>query len=137
LKLLVFILILSAACDLASAEDAPQPRAKPVPEAGPSDCAVRLAEIAQFAHEAIINGPGQCGGADLVRLEQVFMPNGPSTAVIPPATLRCPMAEAVARWVRDDLGAAMAELGSPPITITNGDSYNCRGRNNRQCLHST
>jgi hypothetical protein len=149
-KLLVFILISSAACDLAWAEDVPLPRAKPAsaaanhsaspaspenlrlhnPKAGPSDCAVRLAEIAQFAHEATVNGPGQCGGADLVRLQRILMPNGASAAVVPPATLRCPMAEAIAKWVRDDLGPAMAELGSSLTALTNGGSYGCRGRNN-------
>jgi hypothetical protein len=32
--------------------------------------------------------------------------------------------------LRTDLGAALAELGSVPVAITNGGSYNCRGRNN-------
>jgi hypothetical protein len=59
------------------------------------------------------------------------MANGAPVSVIMPAgTLRCSMAEAIARWVRTDLGAALAELGSVPVAITNGGSYNCRGRNN-------
>ncbi len=40
------------------------------------------------------------------------------------------MAEVIARWVRNDLGAALAALESSPVAITNGGSYNCRGRNN-------
>jgi hypothetical protein len=91
---------------------------------------LRLAEIARFASQPTLNGPGQCGAADLVRLEEVTMTNSAPVSVTPPATLRCSMAEAIARWVRNDLGAAMAELGSPPVAITNGGSYNCRGRNN-------
>ena len=83
MKSLSVVLFLLAACHLALAKDAPLPRAKPpssraayppspapVPEvlplhdaeAWPSDCALRLAEIARFAHQPSVNGPGQCGG---------------------------------------------------------------------------
>ena len=66
-----------------------------------------------------------------MRLDGIIMTNGaPVTVITPAATLRCSMAEAIARWVRTDLGAALAELGSVPVAITNGGSYNCRGRNN-------
>ena len=59
------------------------------------------------------------------------MTNGaPVTVIMPAGTLRCSMAEAIALWVRTDLGAALAELGSVSVAITNGGSYNCRGRNN-------
>jgi hypothetical protein len=70
-------------------------------------------------------------GGDLVRLDGIIMTNGAPVGLITPAgTFRCSMAEAIARWVRTDLGAALAELGSVPVAITNGGSYNCRGRNN-------
>ena len=70
-------------------------------------------------------------GGDLVRLDGIIMTNGaPVTVIMPAGTLRCSMAEVIARWVRTDLGAALAELGSVPVAITNGGSYNCRGRNN-------
>jgi len=59
-----------------------------------------------------------------------MMPNSAVVSVMPPATLRCPIAEAVAQWVRNDLDTAMAELDSPPAAITNHGSYDCRGRNN-------
>jgi hypothetical protein len=148
---LLTIVLLSAACVLALAEEVPLPRAKPlssraayppslvqVPEvlplhdveAWPSDCTLRLAEIARFAHQSSLNGPGQCGAADVVRLEKIIMPNSALVTVMPAATLRCPVAEAVAQWVRNDLGPAMAELDSPPAAITNHGSYDCRGRNN-------
>jgi hypothetical protein len=99
-------------------------------QAWPSNCALRLGEIARFAHGSTVNGPGQCGAADLVRLEGIIMPNSALISVTPAAILRCPMAEAVARWVRDDLGPAGGELESPPVAITNEGSYDCRGRNN-------
>ena len=93
-KSLSIVLFLVAACDLASAMEVPLPRAKPLPvanspsraplpevlplhdaEAWPSDCALRLAEIARFANEPTLNGPGQCGASDVVRLEGIMMPN--------------------------------------------------------------
>jgi Extensin-like protein C-terminus len=54
------------------------------------------------------------------------MPNSAVVSVMPPATLRCPIAEAVAQWVRNDLDTVMAELDSPPAAITNHGSYECR-----------
>src|SRR5262245_39983205 len=143
------VLCLLAACDLALAKEVPLPRAKPlaaahppslapVPEVlplhdaegWPSDCALRLGEIARYAHQPSLNGPGQCGASDVVRLEGIMMPNSMAVIVMPPATLRCPIAEAVAQWVRNELDTAMAELDSPPAAITNHGSYECRGRNN-------
>jgi hypothetical protein len=44
-------------------------------EAWPSDCALRLTEIARFAPQPTLNWPDQCGAADLVRLEKVIVPN--------------------------------------------------------------
>jgi hypothetical protein len=80
MKSLFIVLFLLAACGLALAKEVPLPRAKPlsatrppslapVPEvlplhdaeAWPSDCALRLGEIARFAHQPSLNGPGQCG----------------------------------------------------------------------------
>src|SRR5262249_33781650 len=149
MKSLSIVLSLLAACDLALAKEVPLPRAKPlsvahppslapVPEVLPlhdaeawsSDCALRLAEIARFAHQPSLNGPGQCGASDLVRLERIIMRNGALVRVMPAAPLRCPIAEAVAQWVRNDLGAVLAELHSPAAAITNHGSYDCRDRNN-------
>src|SRR5437764_49747 len=106
-----FVLLFLAACHLALAKDAPLPRAKPpssraayppspapVPEvlplhdaeAWPSDCALRLAEIARFAHQPSVNGPGQCGASDVVRLEGILMPNRALVTVTPAASLQLP-----------------------------------------------
>ena len=110
-KSLSAILLLLAACDLALAKKVPLPRAKPLSaahpppqaaapdvlplhdvEAWPSDCALRLAEIARFAHQPSLNGPGQCRASDVVRLEGIMMPNSALITVMPAATLRCPIA---------------------------------------------
>jgi hypothetical protein len=149
MKSLSIILCLLAACDLALAKEvrlsrakplsaAHQPSLVPVPEvlplhdaeAWPSDCALRLAMIARFAHQPSLNGPGQCGASDVLRLEGIIMPNSRLITVRPAAMLRCPMAEAVAQWVRDGLDPAVGDLESPLIAITNKGSYGCRGRNN-------
>jgi hypothetical protein len=149
MKSLSIGLILLAACGLALAKEVPLPRAKPlsaahppslapVPEAlplhdaeaWPSDCALRLGEIARFAHQPSLNGPGQCGASGVVRLEGIIMPNSAVVSVMPAAALRCPIAEAVAQWVRNDLGPAIAELDSLPAAVMNHGSYDCRGRNN-------
>src|SRR5205807_1418129 len=62
-------------------------------------------------------------------LEAVVMPNRDRVALTPAATLRCTMAEAVADWVRDDVGAAAGDLGATLKSIENYDSSDWRGRN--------
>src|SRR6185295_2534850 len=63
-----------------------------------------------------------------VRLEAVVLKDGGRVALDPAATLRCAMAEAVARWVREELAPAAATLGSPARTIKTAGSYECRER---------
>lgn len=75
-----------------------------------------------------ITGPGSCGAEDVVRLDAVVLKNGRRVALAPAATLRCPMAEAVARWIREAVAPAAASFGSPVSTIVTGASYVCRGR---------
>ena len=155
-QLLIIVAMALAACALAIGREVPLPRAKPllspatsqsaslsvpaapVPQvlplhnakAWPSDCALRLAGIARFSHQPTLNGPGQCGAGDIVQLETVILPDGTLVAVLPPATLRCPMAEAVSHWVRSDLRAAITELDSSIAAVTSITSYDCRTRNN-------
>ena len=75
-----------------------------------------------------ITGPGACGAEDVVSLEAVLL-NGEHIAFAPPPTLRCPMAEAVARWVREEVApAAAATFGSSVKMVITGTSYQCRGR---------
>lgn len=112
---------------------APAPELHPVekPEAspGPSACAIRLSELAAFTAQPTLTGPGGCGAVDVVKLEAVTMPDKSRVALSPPAILRCPMAEAVALWVRQEVGPMTAELGASLASIANFDSYSCRGRN--------
>jgi hypothetical protein len=106
--------------------------AKPDKPAAPLQSACRAAlteEIAIAPSIPPIRGPGACGGEDLVRLEAIVLPDKHKVAVTPPATLRCTMATAIADWVRTDLVAIAAKLGSEPAALDNYDSYECRGFN--------
>jgi hypothetical protein len=95
----------------------------------PSACQIRLGGIAAAVPLAPLIGPGDCGALDVVRLDAVLLTDQRRVAVEPPAVLRCEMAEAVARWVREDVVGAAVPLGAPLIGIENFDSYECRSRN--------
>jgi hypothetical protein len=106
---------------LAGNGDAPPP---------PSACRIALTDTIAIAPSVPdISGPGECGGADLVRLDAVVLPDGARVAMKPAATLRCEMAAAVAAWVRDDLSAVAASQGATPASLENANSFECRGRN--------
>ena len=93
-------------------------------------CRARLsAGLAAFRPLAPISAQGGCGGSDFVSLERILLSDRTDVDVKPPAILRCSMAEAVARWVRDDLIPAESDLTAPIQTIVNHDSYACRPRN--------
>jgi hypothetical protein len=97
--------------------------------AAPSACQLRLAKIAAFQPLATLVGPGECGATDAVLIDAIFLPDKSKVAVAPPATMRCPMAEEIANWVRDDIAPSLK--GQPPLSaLDNFDSYSCRGRNN-------
>ena len=115
-----------------AAEADPQPAGEAgrgKPEA-PSACQLRVADkIAVIEPLPSLAGPGDCGATDVVRLEAIIQPDKSRVTLSPPATMRCTMAEALANWVREDLTATAAQLGSAPRTLDNYASYDCRGRN--------
>lgn len=101
---------------------------KPVPP--PSACRLRLTgDLALAPSLPSIEGPGECGADDVVRLEAVVLPNGSRVAVTPPAVLRCSLAEAIVQWVREDVAPAAYSLEAALKSIDNYASYDCRGRN--------
>lgn len=116
----------------AEPEGKPAEQASPAPPAAPQPSACRLAlteEIAIAPSIPDVHGPGGCGGTDLVRLEAIVLPNKHRVAVTPAATLRCPMASAIADWVRADIVPLAEKLGSEVSVLDNFDSFECRGRN--------
>jgi len=106
-----------------------QPAAEPeVPAL--SECRLRLtAELAVIEPLPPLVGPGQCGADDVVQLDAIITKDNGRVVITPPATLRCPMAEAVVNWVRDEVAPAAVEFGAPLRGIANFASYECRGRN--------
>lgn len=108
----------------------PGTAAEPAEPPPPSACRLALTEdIAIAPSLPPITGPGSCGGADVVRLEAVVLPDKTRVPLKPPATLRCEMASAVAQWVRADIVPLAAQLGTGLREMDNFDSYDCRGRN--------
>jgi hypothetical protein len=106
--------------------DAPSASATP---AAPSACDLRLSKFATFKPLPTLVGAGECGATDAVLLDAVILPDQSKVAVTPAATLRCPMAEQIALWVRDDVEPLAMKLGAPLRVLDNFDSYECRGRN--------
>ena len=64
-----------------------------------------------------------------MRLEAIVLPDKRQVSVKPAAILRCPMASALADWIRNDIAPLAAGLGSTISDLDNFDSYECRGRN--------
>jgi len=113
----------------AETEKAPE-QAAPAAPPPPSACRLALTEeIAIAPSIPDIHGPGDCGGEDLVRLEAVVLPDRRRVSVKPAAILRCPMASAIAEWIRTDMAPLAASLGSVISDLDNFDSFECRGRN--------
>ena len=114
--------------------DRPAEHAAPAPQ--PSACRLALSEAIAIAPSIPdIHGAGGCGGEDLVRLEAVVLPDKHLVAVKPAAILRCAMASAIADWVRTDIVALAATLGSTITDLDNFDSYECRGFNRISGAH--
>jgi hypothetical protein len=139
-KLIGVITFLLGTTVAATAEMIPLPRARPIDitvdqsstprtEAVVSPCQSRLAEVAAFAPLPPITGPGACTATDVVALDAVLLPDGRRVIVSPTATLRCPMAEAVTRWVRDDVAPTIAAIGKSLSGVETLDSFDCRRRN--------
>jgi hypothetical protein len=138
-KVLGVIVFLLATTVAVMAEVIPLPRPRPVDipgdpsmvgvEATVSPCQSRLAEIAAFKPLPPITGPGDCTATDVVALDVVFLPDGHRIALSPTATLRCPMAEAVTHWIRDDVAPTIAGLGKSLRGVETLDSFDCRRRN--------
>lgn len=127
-------------CSALASNKIPLPRPRPIevspstpPDKGipevPSACQISLADhIAIAPIMPTIREPGGCGGEDLVRLEAIILQNGSRVSLKPAAVVRCPLAKAIAEWVRDDIAALAANVGVLR-EINIAGSYECRDRN--------
>ncbi|WP_407176224.1 extensin family protein [Bradyrhizobium sp. STM 3562] len=120
----------------ASSEHKPSEQATAPAAPEPSACRQALTEDVAIAPSLPpIHDPGGCGGEDLVRLEAIVLPDKHRVAVSPAATLRCPMATAIADWVRTDIAPLAQELGSRLAGLDNFESYECRNFNGVKGAH--
>ena len=103
------------------------PAATPLPE---SACRAHLTpDIATIEAMPPVTGAEGCGVEDPVLLSAVMTKEGKRLAISPPVTLACPMAEALAQWLREDVAEIAPALGAAHTGIASGQGYQCRGRN--------
>jgi hypothetical protein len=137
MKALPALALVLAALVPPPSEATPLPRPRPAIETPaapaetepPSACRIALAGHAVFRALPKLTGDGGCGAEDAVSLEAIVLPDRTQAAVTPPATLRCSLADEIARWVREDVVPAVQTLGGALRAVDNFASYECRGRN--------
>lgn len=98
--------------------------------AEPSACRLRLQQFAVVEPMPRLIGPGACGGTDIVRLDSVTV-GGKRVDITPAPYLRCPMAEQLALFVRDDAVPQVASAGEVLTRLDTYDDFDCRGRNRK------
>jgi hypothetical protein len=70
---------------------------------------------------------GVCGAPAPILVTSIG--NDPKVAIDPPATMRCPLAAALSRWLSEVVQPeAMQQLGAPVVKLVNEASYDCRNR---------
>jgi hypothetical protein len=152
MRLVIAILWLGGCCSgIAAADEVPVPRPRPTLPAWsephsfreaagpdfnsddvtnkPTDCDDRLGKIAVIAPMPRLIGPGACGGGDIVRVDAVLLAAGKRIEIKPAPYLRCPMAESLAAWVRDEAAPHVALAGIALRSVDTYDDFECRGRN--------
>ena len=55
--------------------------------------------------------------------------NGSRIELRPAPILRCPFAESVAGWLREEAAPQADKLGAPLRAVETNDAFECRGRN--------
>jgi hypothetical protein len=94
-----------------------------------SDCDERIAKIAAVEAMPRLIGPGACGGADLIRVDAVLLPDQKRIEIKPAPYLRCLMAEQLAAWVREEAAPKVGAVGPALRSVETYDDFECRGRN--------
>ena len=112
--------------DLAEQPPAPAAPVNPAVVAEETACQERLVKLGVRFEPLPAIANGQCGAAHPLRVSH--LPDG--LEVSPPATVNCPVAEALSRWSREVVAAeAGRHLETRPARIAIGTSYECRNQN--------
>jgi hypothetical protein len=99
---------------------------KPEVVAEESACQERLVKLGVRFEPVPAIADGQCGAPHPLRVSA--LPDGLDISA--PATLACPLAEALARWTREVvMSEARRHLEAQPARIAIGTSYECRNQN--------
>ncbi len=90
-------------------------------------CQARLANFGvKFTRQPAIRGEGKCGVAAPLAIREI----APGVAVTPDTMVTCATTEALALWVRADVGpAARRHLGTDLTGLRQNATYVCRTRN--------
>ena len=150
MRLLIALLWLAGAGGgIAVAEDVPLPKPRPpmwtephsfreaagpdfdsaAVTSAPSECDRRLEMIAAIEPIPRLIGPDACGGGDMVRLDAVMLAGGTRVELKPAPVLRCPFAESLAGWLRDEAAPRADKLGAALRSVVTDDAFECRSRN--------
>ena len=97
-----------------------------------ASCLVALHDLAVVYEKVAVVVPEDdvdCGILQPIKVSEI----APGVALVPPAVIRCPTAQALAAWVQDFVLPAAARLNGRGalIAIENGSGYTCRRRNNQ------
>jgi hypothetical protein len=102
---------------------------EPPDEADHRACLERLSALKVKAERAPPIRDGACGSERPVRVSSL----ADGLAVSAPATVTCPVAEALAHWAQEVVKAeADRTLQSAPVSIQIGTSYECRNQNRQK-----
>jgi hypothetical protein len=93
------------------------------------DCQMRLTPDVAAVQGLPPISSGECAAEDVVRLDAVIARDGRRIMISPPATLRCPMAESIVHWVRDEVTSVAAKFGASMKSLMVDTSFECRSRN--------
>jgi hypothetical protein len=101
----------------------------PEPPEPEEACINLLAAGVESTPAEALSGDGECGAKFPVKVV-AFRTDEGRVALEPPAVMRCGMARAVAKWVKENVSpTAKAKLGSELRSIRNASSFVCRPRN--------
>ena len=107
----------------------PAPPAPPAPPEPDPVCGRLMTEGKVVAQAAAAVSDGEsCGIAAPVTLEAVVLRDGRRVPLVPPALMRCDLADRLADWLRDGVAPATAAEG-PLLGVADAAAYVCRNRN--------